>query len=127
MIASGRGQVRPQQASSTAGQTQTTRPPGPLPNLISSLRIDNRDQLIQLLTLDNPAQAGANNVNSNTNSVIVPPQTKQRLVFATESLRSLLLYHVLPDPSTKSPASGILPSTIHKAGTKAKTSLCWLS
>merc|ERR1740124_810067 len=91
------------------------RPPGPLPSLISTLRADNHEQLVHLLTLDPysnlplPAPplttasntAGKSIASSSTSRTVTQPH-RQRLVFASESLRTLLLYHVLPDPSDRS-------------------------
>ena len=59
---------------------------GPLPSLTSTLRADNHEQLVGLISLNLP---------KNTKG------SKQRLIFATETLRALLLYHVLPDPKER--------------------------
>ena len=78
------------------------RSEGPLPSLVSTLRSDNRDQLISLLSLD----PSSNSLNFDDIGDIgnKPLQIthKNRLVFANESLRTLLVYHTLPDPSTRS-------------------------
>jgi len=82
------------------------RSEGPLPSLVSTLRSDNRDQLISLLTMDPlsntlPIQDMNNpNIINNTGIAMNTDKCshKNRLVFASESLRSLLLYHTLPDP-----------------------------
>ena len=90
------------------------RSEGPVPSLVSTLRSDNRDQLISVLTLDplsnslptSTIQDTNNDIDTDTtNNNNNPPSEvshKNRLVFASESLRSLLLYHTLPDPATRS-------------------------
>ena len=100
---------------------------GPVPNLISTLRHDNRDQLIALLKLDPHSNdvslamtAPDTSTTSNSNGVGVrsdvstaaghaqqPIAHRQRLVFATDSLRKLLLYHTLfqPDHNQKKNAA----------------------
>lgn len=73
------------------------RSEGPLPSLVSTLRSDNRDQLISLLTMD-PLSNTLPIQDTNTNPNINKCSHKNRLVFASGTLRSLLLYHTLPDP-----------------------------
>mmetsp|Transcript_15301 Transcript_15301/g.18619 ORF Transcript_15301/g.18619 Transcript_15301/m.18619 type:complete len:768 (-) Transcript_15301:112-2415(-) len=80
---------------------------GPVPNLVSALRTDNRDQLMSVLSLDplsneSTALLTAPEPLSSNASSAAPVSHRQRLIFATESLRTLLIYHTLPDPSTRS-------------------------
>lgn len=79
------------------------RSEGPLPSLVSTLRSDNRDQLIALLSLD-PLSNTLNfdEIGDIGNDPIQPIPHKNRLVFANESLRTLLVYHALPDPAARS-------------------------
>ena len=64
----------------------------PIPSLSAALRLDNQEQLLQLL-LTNPTTTNAT-PGSNTDF-------RQLLVFGTESLRTLLLRQVLNDPHTR--------------------------
>ena len=94
---------------------------GPVPNLISTLRCDNRDQLLSLLSLDphsndisisppltpnnNDLDSKSGNVSTsasaaagNNNTTVPRVAHRQRLIFATDSMRKLLLYHTLFQP-----------------------------
>ena len=62
----------------------------PIPSLPAALRLDNQEQLLQLL-LDNPL-----------GGLEADLPFRQLLVFETESLRTLLLRQVLSDPHTRS-------------------------
>ena len=76
------------------------RSEGPLPSLVSTLRSDNRDQLIALLSLDPLSNTlDFDDIGAESEVQIAH---KNRLVFATESLRTLLVYHALSDPSLRS-------------------------
>lgn len=70
---------------------------GPVPNLISTLRSDNRDQLLSLLSIDPHSNSNDINVPADSATSNTPISHRQRLVFATDSLRTLLLYHTLFD------------------------------
>jgi hypothetical protein len=74
---------------------------GPLPNLIQTLRCDNRDQLVSLLSLDPTSNNLVLDDQAFKASDDNPVVHKNRLLFATEALRSLLVYHTLTDPSTR--------------------------
>lgn len=74
---------------------------GPLPNLIQTLRSDNRDQLISLLCLDPSYNLPPVKEETHLATDSNPVTHKNRLIFATESLRTLLIYHTLSDPATK--------------------------
>jgi hypothetical protein len=74
---------------------------GPLPNLIQTLRCDNRDQLISLLSLDPSSNTLSLDDQAFKASDSNPVEHKNRLVFATDVLRSLLVYHTLPDPLSR--------------------------
>lgn len=80
---------------------------GPIANVISTLRKDNRDQLLSLLSLDpqsndvqqkmmvqdfNTSSSSSGMMNDEIQGNI---NHRQRLIFATDSLRKLLLYHTL--------------------------------
>jgi hypothetical protein len=79
------------------------RTEGPLPSLVSTLRSDNRDQLISLLSLDPLANVlNFDEFQTEGKSSPLPISHKTRLVFASESLRSLLMYHTLADTESKS-------------------------
>lgn len=75
---------------------------GPLPSLVSTLRSDNRDQLVSLLSLDPLANVLTFDEFKADNPTTIPVSHKTRLVFANESLRSLLIYHTLVDAENKS-------------------------
>mmetsp|Transcript_21153 Transcript_21153/g.31103 ORF Transcript_21153/g.31103 Transcript_21153/m.31103 type:complete len:759 (-) Transcript_21153:1966-4242(-) len=82
------------------------RTEGPLASLVSTLRADNRDQLVALLSLDplsNNFTLDQLNTDDNPNSPdakSISVSHKNRLVFANENLRTLLVYHTLQDRST---------------------------
>eukprot|EP01083_Nonionella_stella_P135195 411248_1 len=82
------------------------RTEGPLASLVSTLRADNRDQLVALLSLDplsNNFTLDQLNSDDNPNSPdakSISVSHKNRLVFANENLRTLLVYHTLQDRST---------------------------
>ena len=80
------------------------RSEGPVPSLVSTLRSDNRDQLISVLTLDPLSNSLPIQDPTNNDTTVKPPSIshKNRLVFASDALRSLLIYHTLPDPTTRS-------------------------
>mmetsp|Transcript_8107 Transcript_8107/g.15269 ORF Transcript_8107/g.15269 Transcript_8107/m.15269 type:complete len:758 (-) Transcript_8107:90-2363(-) len=76
---------------------------GPLPSLVSTLRSDNRDQLLSLLSLDPLANVLTLDEFKTESPTFVPVAHTTRLVFANESLRSLLIYHTLTnDAESKS-------------------------
>ncbi len=77
---------------------------GPAPDLITALRNDNRDQLLSLMALDphsndvtiSPSAVAPSSRNENSSNINI--SHRQRLIFATDSLRTLLLYHTLLHP-----------------------------
>jgi hypothetical protein len=66
----------------------------PIPSVPAALRLDNQEQLLQLLH-SNPSSG------SSSSSLSAAPAFRQLLVFGTESLRTLLLRQVLNDPHTR--------------------------
>jgi vacuolar protein sorting-associated protein 33A len=72
-------------------------PLNPIPSVPAALRLDNQEQLLQLLHTS-PVKSG--NSSSDNSSDVVPP-FRQLLVFGSDSLRTLLLKQVLNDPHTR--------------------------
>jgi vacuolar protein sorting-associated protein 33A len=84
----------------------------PIPSLSAALRVDNYEQVVQLLfqSPSSPAIAGAGAVPA-TSSLPPQPQPSQFLMFGTESLRTLILRHVLSNPTTPSSAAAASSTT----------------
>lgn len=91
--------------NNAALESSSSAQEGPVPNLISTLRSDNKDQLVSLLTLDPLSNSLSFTYQGEDDDVNLPVAHKTRLVFATENLRSLLTYHTLADESVKSQAN----------------------
>jgi hypothetical protein len=72
-------------------------PVNPIPSLPAALKLDNQEQLLSLLSTDPTATSSI--IGNNTTSTF-----RQVLVFGSESLRTLLLRHVLQEDQTSKTA-----------------------
>lgn len=94
-------------------------PLNPVPALPVALRIDNQEQLFQLLRSDPNVHAGAGATGDVAATITSASSCsfRQLLVFGSESLRTLLMRQVLSDPHNSSSHSS---SSKQKGGKKNK-------
>jgi vacuolar protein sorting-associated protein 33A len=96
--------------SSSGGEAEIILPPpsarNPIPSLSAALRVDNYEQVVQLLSSQRPIDVSNTNAATVTSSVTINSITttssntsnRQFLMFGSESLRTLILRQVLTDP-----------------------------
>jgi hypothetical protein len=73
----------------------------PIPSLPAALRLDNQEQLLQLLQT-HPTKSDS----TGTDGTLTNTSFRQLLVFGTDSLRTLLMRQVLSDPHTRKYTKG---------------------
>jgi vacuolar protein sorting-associated protein 33A len=77
----------------------------PIPSLSAALRVDNYEQVVQLLSLQRPQIETTIATTKSSTTVPTTTSNRQFLMFGSTSLRTLLLRHVLADPHTKQSTS----------------------